>query len=160
MAPGSMKKADILVALILVPMCSYVFYESTKWPKEALIGVPTLIPRGVAACLLFAAGMLFVRAVTGRALLLEDRLGGRESATGHLRRFADRSVCLHRVLGRLPDYHFFLPLAFWLGRGRAALAPFNPFFSHGTGRRLLDLCNYLERTLAARIFQVALYLRN
>ncbi len=76
MAPGSMKKADILVALILVPMCSYVFYESTKWPKEALIGVPTLIPRGVAACLLFAAGMLFVRAITGRALLLEDRLAG------------------------------------------------------------------------------------
>lgn len=76
MARVTMKKMDILVALILVPVCLYVFYESGKWPKEALIGVPTLIPRGVAACLLFAAGMLLVRAVTGRALMLEERLGG------------------------------------------------------------------------------------
>lgn len=71
-----MKKADILVALILVPICLYVFYESGKWPKQALIGAPTLIPWGVAICLLLAAGMQLVRAVAGQSLTLEERLVG------------------------------------------------------------------------------------
>ncbi len=160
MAHVSMKKVDILVALILVPMCSYVFYESTKWPKEALIGAPYPDSPGSRSLPAFRRRDAVRTGYNRTGAPAGGSAGGRESATGHLRRFADRSVCLHRVLGRLPDYHFFLPLAFWLGRGRAALAPFNPFFSHGTGRHLLDLCNYLERTLAARIFQVALYLRN
>ena len=76
MAGVSMKKADILVALIIVPICLYVFYESGNWPKQALIGAPTLIPWGVATCLLVAAGVQFVRALTGRALALEERLTG------------------------------------------------------------------------------------
>ena len=76
MADASMKRADILVALILVPICLYVFYESGNWPKQALIGAPTLIPWGVASCLLVAAGVQFVRALTGRALTLEERLTG------------------------------------------------------------------------------------
>ncbi len=76
MAGASMKKADILVALILVPICLYVFYESVKWPKQALIGAPRLIPWGVAICLLIAAGVQFVRALTGRSLMLEERLMG------------------------------------------------------------------------------------
>ena len=76
MAGASMKKADLLVALIIVPICLYVFYESGNWPKQALIGAPTLIPWGVAICLLVAAGMQFVRALTGRALPLEERLTG------------------------------------------------------------------------------------
>jgi hypothetical protein len=73
-----MKKADILVALILVPICVYVFYESAKWPKQALIGAPMLIPRGVSACLLLAAGILLWRAFTGRSLDLEAPLLGAE----------------------------------------------------------------------------------
>ena len=72
----SMRKADILVALILVPICLYVFYESAKWPKEALIGAPTLIPRGVSACLLLAGGLLLVRALRGKADELEEPLVG------------------------------------------------------------------------------------
>jgi len=76
MADLSMKKGDIFVALLIVPICLYVFYESGRWPIEALIGVPSLIPRGVAACLLFASGMLLYRALTGRALLLESKLAG------------------------------------------------------------------------------------
>ncbi len=72
----SMRKADILVALILVPICLYVFYESAKWPKEALIGAPTLIPRGVSACLLLAGGLLLVRALRGKADELETPLVG------------------------------------------------------------------------------------
>ena len=72
----SMKKADILVALVLVPICIYVFYESANWPQQALIGAPTLIPRGVSACLLLAAGILVVRALTGRSLDLEAPLVG------------------------------------------------------------------------------------
>ena len=72
----SMKKADIWVALILIPICLYVFYESAKWPKEALIGAPTLIPRGVSACLLLAGGLLFVRAWRGKANELEAPLVG------------------------------------------------------------------------------------
>ncbi len=76
MASASMKKADILVALILVPICLYVFYESLKWPKQALIGAPRLIPWGVAICLLIAAGMQFIGALAGRSLMLEERLTG------------------------------------------------------------------------------------
>ena len=72
----SMKKADILVFLILVPICIYVFYESARWPKEALIGAPTLIPRGVSACLLFAGGLLLVKALRGKANELEIPLVG------------------------------------------------------------------------------------
>jgi len=72
----SMKKADILVSLILVPICTYVFYESARWPKEALIGVPTLIPRGVSACLLLAGGLLLVQALRGKSNELEAPLVG------------------------------------------------------------------------------------
>jgi putative tricarboxylic transport membrane protein len=71
-----MKKADILVALSLVPISLYVFYESGKWPKEALIGAPTLIPWGVAMCPLWAAAMLLIKALRGRALALADKLAG------------------------------------------------------------------------------------
>ena len=76
MDPVSMKKADIWVALILIPICLYVFYESATWPKEALIGAPTLIPRGVSACLLLAGGLLLVRALRGKANELEAPLVG------------------------------------------------------------------------------------
>lgn len=72
----SMKKADILVALILVPICLYVFYESGRWPAQALIGAPTLIPRGVSACLLLAAAWQLVQALRGRANGLEAPLRG------------------------------------------------------------------------------------
>lgn len=76
MARVSMKKVDILVSLILVPICLYVFYESGRWPKQALIGAPTLIPRGVSACLLLAAGVLLVQALRGKASELEAPLVG------------------------------------------------------------------------------------
>jgi hypothetical protein len=72
----TMKKADILAVILIVPICLYVFYESARWPIPALLGNPLLIPRGVAICLLVAAGMLLYRAATGRALALEKRLAG------------------------------------------------------------------------------------
>lgn len=72
----TMKKGDVLAVLVIVPMCLYVFYESSKWPIPALLGNPLLIPRGVAACLLVAAGTLLFRALTGRALPLGKRLEG------------------------------------------------------------------------------------
>jgi putative tricarboxylic transport membrane protein len=76
MANLSMKKADIFAALLIFLICIYVFYESRRWPVEATIGIATLIPRGVATCVLFAAGMLLFRALTGRASLLESKLKG------------------------------------------------------------------------------------
>jgi putative tricarboxylic transport membrane protein len=74
----SMKKGDIIATLVIVPICFYVFYESGKWPVIDLTGIgsPSFIPRGVAACLLFAAGMLLFRALRGRALMLESKLEG------------------------------------------------------------------------------------
>ena len=74
----SMKKGDIIATLVIVPICLYVFYESGKWPIIDLTGIgsPSFIPRGVAACLLFAAGMLLFRALRGRALMLESKLEG------------------------------------------------------------------------------------
>ena len=76
MANLTMKKADIIAAVIVIPICLYVFYESGKWPVPALLGRPFVIPRGVATFLLIAALLLIYRALTGRALELEKRLEG------------------------------------------------------------------------------------
>jgi putative tricarboxylic transport membrane protein len=72
----TMKKADIIAAAIVIPICLYVFYESAKWPVPALLGRPFIIPRGVATFLLFTVSLLLYRALKGRALELEKRLEG------------------------------------------------------------------------------------
>jgi putative tricarboxylic transport membrane protein len=71
-----MKKGDIIAVVIVIPICLYVFYESTRWPVAALLGRPFVIPRGVSTFLLGAALLLLYRALTGRALKLEKRLAG------------------------------------------------------------------------------------
>ncbi len=76
MANVTMKKADIIAALIVIPICLYVFYESGKWPVPALLGRPFVIPRGVATFLLATALILLSRALTGHALALEKKLEG------------------------------------------------------------------------------------
>jgi hypothetical protein len=76
MANLTMKKADIVVAGVVVPICLYVFYESAKWPVPALLGRPFVIPRGVATFLAAAAILLLYRALTGRASPLESPLVG------------------------------------------------------------------------------------
>ena len=76
MANLTMKKADLIAAAIVIPICLYVFYESGRWPVLALLGRPFIIPRGVAAILLLAALILIYRALTDRALPLEKRLEG------------------------------------------------------------------------------------
>ena len=73
----TMKKADIIAVAIVIPICLYVFYESTKWPVQALLGRPFIIPRGVAAVLLIAAGIQVYRALTGHALPIEEPLVGK-----------------------------------------------------------------------------------
>jgi putative tricarboxylic transport membrane protein len=76
MAYLTMKKADIIAAVIVIPICVYVFYESVKWPVPALLGRPFVVPRGVATILLVAIFLLLYRAMKGRALELEKRLEG------------------------------------------------------------------------------------
>ncbi len=76
MANLTMKKADIIAVAIVIPICLYVFYESTKWPVPALLGRPFVIPRGVAVFLLVAAGILLYRALKGQAFPLEIPLVG------------------------------------------------------------------------------------
>lgn len=72
----TMKKADIIAVAIVIPICLYVFYESTKWPVPALLGRPFVVPRGVASFLLVAALILLYRALKGRAFSLESPLVG------------------------------------------------------------------------------------
>jgi len=72
----TMKKADIIAVVIVIPICLYVFYESTKWPVQALLGRPFVIPRGVATFLFVAVCILLYRAFTGRSLPLENPLKG------------------------------------------------------------------------------------
>ncbi len=72
----TMKKADIVAGVIVIPICLYVFYESTKWPVPALLGRPFVIPRGVATFLFVAVCILLYRAFTGRSLPLENPLKG------------------------------------------------------------------------------------
>jgi len=76
MANLTMKKADIIAAIIVIPICLYVFYESAQWPVPALIGRPFIIPRGVATLLGAAALLLLYRAATGRSFPLENPLVG------------------------------------------------------------------------------------
>ena len=76
MANLKMTKGDIIAVVIVIPICLYVFYESTQWPVPALLGRPFVIPRGVATFLLLAALLLLYRAIKGRALKLEKRLEG------------------------------------------------------------------------------------
>jgi len=87
MANLTMKKADIIAAAIVIPICLYVFYESGKWPVPALLGRPFIIPRGVATFLLITALLLLHRALKGRALELEKRLEG-----ANLRRITGAAV--------------------------------------------------------------------
>jgi len=72
----SMKKADIITVAIVIPICLYVFYESTQWPVAALLGRPFVIPRGVATLLLVTVFLLLYGALKGRASELEKRLEG------------------------------------------------------------------------------------
>ncbi len=74
MPPVSLKKVDILAALLLFPVCGYVFYEAGSWPRLPDLGNPGWIPSGVAACLLMATLMMLFRAVRGRSLTLPGRL--------------------------------------------------------------------------------------
>jgi hypothetical protein len=76
MANLTMKKADIIAGVIVIPICLYVFYESGKWPVPALLGRPFVIPRGVASFLLVATFVLLYRALTGRSAPLENPLVG------------------------------------------------------------------------------------
>jgi hypothetical protein len=70
----SMKKVDIIVSLLVVPVCLYVFYESARWPIIADSGNAAWVPRGDAACLMAAAVLLFVKAIRGRSLTIPNRL--------------------------------------------------------------------------------------
>lgn len=80
MPPVSMKGADIVAALLLLPVCLYVFYESGTWPVPPDLGNPAWIPRGVAVCLLGAVCLLFVRALQDRSLALPARLAPADRA--------------------------------------------------------------------------------
>jgi hypothetical protein len=75
-----MRTVDIVAALLLLPVGLYVFYESGTWPIPPDLGNPAWIPRGVAGCLLAAAGLLLIRARQGRSLMVPARLAGADRA--------------------------------------------------------------------------------
>jgi hypothetical protein len=75
-----MKSVDILAALLLFPVCAWVFYESGRWPILPDLGNPAWIPRGVAGLLFGAAVLLLAKALRGRSLTLPGRLEGRDRA--------------------------------------------------------------------------------
>ena len=75
-----MKKVDILAALLLFPVCGYVFYEAGSWPRLPDLGNPGWIPSGVSVCLLIATIMMLARALRGRSLALPGRLEGVDRA--------------------------------------------------------------------------------
>jgi hypothetical protein len=80
MPPVSMKKVDLIAALLLFPVCGYVFYEAGSWPRLPDLGNPGWIPSAVAACLLAATVVMLARALRGRALTLPGRLEGADRA--------------------------------------------------------------------------------
>jgi hypothetical protein len=72
----SLKKIDIIVSLLVIPVCLYVFYESARWPVISGTGNAAWVPRGDAICLLAAAFLLVLKAVRGRSLTIPSRLVG------------------------------------------------------------------------------------
>lgn len=76
MPPISLKKIDIIVSLLVIPICLYVFYESARWPIIDGTGNATWVPRGDAFCLLAAGFLLLVKALRGRSLTIPSRLMG------------------------------------------------------------------------------------
>jgi hypothetical protein len=80
MARVSMKAVDIFSAVILLPICVWVFYESGQWPMLPDLGNPAWIPRGAAALLLGAAVLLLGKALRGRSLTLPGRLQASDRA--------------------------------------------------------------------------------
>ena len=76
MPPISLKKVDIIVSLLIIPICLYVFYESGRWPIISDTGNAAWIPRGDAACLMAAAFILFIKALRGGSLTIPSRLVG------------------------------------------------------------------------------------
>ena len=76
MPPISLKKIDIIVSLLIIPICLYVFYESARWPIISDTGNAAWVPRGDAVCLLAAGLLLSVKALRGRSLTIPSRLVG------------------------------------------------------------------------------------
>lgn len=74
----SMKTVDIVAVVFLLPVCLWVYYEAQTWPILPDMGDPRWIPCGVATCLLIATGLLLIRALQGRSLMLESRLEGKD----------------------------------------------------------------------------------
>ena len=72
----SLKKVDIIVSLLIIPVCLYVFYESARWPIIDGTGNSTWVPRGDAVCLLAAGFLLLAKALRGRSLTIPSRLLG------------------------------------------------------------------------------------
>jgi hypothetical protein len=75
-----MKRVDVISAVIILPVCAWVFYESGQWPILPDLGNPAWIPRGVAALLSGAAVVLLAKAFRGRSLTLPGRLEGADRA--------------------------------------------------------------------------------
>ncbi len=76
----SLKKIDLIVSLLIIPVCLYVFYESMRWPIIDGTGNSTWVPRGDAAILMAAAILLLVKALRGRSLTIPSRLVGADRA--------------------------------------------------------------------------------
>jgi hypothetical protein len=75
-----MKRVDVISAVIILPVCAWVFYESGQWPILPDLGNPAWIPRGVAALLCGACVVLLAKALRGRSLTLPGRLVGADRA--------------------------------------------------------------------------------
>ncbi len=156
MANLTMKKADIIAAAIVVPICLYVFYESGRWPVPALLGRPFIIPRGVATFLLVVALILLYRALTGHALALEKRLEGAD-----LRRVTGAAVLTFGYLfvveriGFLSTTFLYMLLFVWVLGERhwvrlvlfAVLVPFVVYAIFDSALHVPLPFGFLERTL-------------
>jgi putative tricarboxylic transport membrane protein len=156
MANLTMKKADILAAGIVIPICLYVFYESGKWPVPALLGRPFIIPRGVATFLLVVALILLYRALTGRALALQTRLEGAD-----LRRVTGAAVLtfgylfvVERIGFFITTFSYMLLFAWVLGERRwlrlllfAVLVPVVAYTLFSTTLHVPLPLGWLENTL-------------
>ena len=132
-----MKTVDIVAVVLLLPICFWVYYESKTWPMLPDMGDPRWIPRGVATCLLVATGLLLIRALQGRSLMLESRLEGK-----------DRNRILW-VVALTGAYVFFVERLGFI----ATTAPYLFGFGLALGER-----RWLWLTLFAVIMPVAIYL--
>ena len=151
----SLKKIDIIVSLLVIPVCLYVFYESARWPVIDGTGNATWVPRGDAVFLL-AAAIAAARQSDTRPLAYDPepaRGGGPQP--GPLGRGTDGRLHRHRGIRGLYCHGHSLHVRFRFCSGRAAVGAPDPLRGRGSRWNLYPFQDSPPSAASGRLVHLA-----